>query len=100
MMNARPLTILSGAELKTTAFPARPALLDPILSAGSIGLVHGPAGIGKSFLALGIAWAVASGGSVLGWRAPRPQKVLYLEGELTAVEMQRRIDLFGTPPPL
>ncbi len=99
MMNASPLTILSAAEFKATAYPARVSLLDPILGAGSIGLIHGPAGIGKSFMALGIAWAVASGGSFLGWRAPRPHKVLYLEGEMTAVEMQRRIGLFGTPPP-
>src|SRR3954471_10508523 len=99
MMNASPLAVLSAAELKATVFPPRPPVLDPLLSAGGIGLIHGPAGIGKSFLTLGIAWAVASAGSFLGWRAPRPHKVLYLEGEMTAVEMQRRIGLFGTPPP-
>src|SRR6476620_12374137 len=79
--------------------PPRSDLLPPWLASDTAALVYGPPGIGKSFLALGIAWAVASGGSFLGWRAPRPHKVLYLEGEMTAVEMQRRIGLFGTPPP-
>jgi putative DNA primase/helicase len=99
MTNASPLPILSAVEFEEAEFPPRPALLDPILSAGSIGLIHGPAGIGKSFLTLGIAWAVASGGSFLGWRAPRPHKVLYIEGEMTALEMRRRAGLFGTMPP-
>jgi hypothetical protein len=98
MTKASPLPILSAAALKAAEFTPRPPLLDPILSAGTIGLIHGPSGIGKSFLTLGIAWAVASGGDFLGWQAPRPHNVLYLEGELTAIELQRRVGLFGETP--
>jgi putative DNA primase/helicase len=47
-------------------------------------------GIGKTFLALGIAVAVASGAKFLRWGAPRPRRVLYLDGELPAKTVQER----------
>ena len=97
-MDARPLTYCSAGELAAATLPPRPFILEPLLAAGSAGLIYGPAGVGKSFLALGLALAAASGGSFLGWTATRPHKVLYLEGELGAVELQRRLTLFGPPP--
>jgi len=97
-MDARPLTYCSAGELAAATLPPRPFILEPLLAAGSAGLIYGPAGVGKSFLALGLALAAASGGSFLGWTATRPHKVLYLEGELGAVELQRRLALFGPPP--
>jgi hypothetical protein len=97
-MDASPLTYHSARALAAAAFPPRPFILEPLLAAGSAGLIYGPAGVGKSFLALGLAMAAASGGSFLGWTARRPHTVLYLEGELGAVELQRRLALFGAPP--
>jgi hypothetical protein len=55
--------------------------------------------VGKSFLALGIARAAAAGESFLGWRATRPHDVVYVDGEMAAAEIQRRLALFGPPPP-
>jgi hypothetical protein len=98
MSDATPLTYISAGALAATAFPPRPFILEPILAAGSAGLVYGPAGVGKSFLALGLAVAAASGKSFLGWTAGRPHKVLYLDGEMGALELQRRLALFGPPP--
>ena len=97
-MDASPLTYHSARALAAAAFPPRPFILEPLLAAGSAGLIYGPAGVGKSVLALGLAMAAASGGSFLGWTARRPHTVLYLEGELGAVELQRRLALFGPPP--
>jgi putative DNA primase/helicase len=75
--------------------PQRPMVLDPILSSQSLALLYGPRGIGKTFMALGIAWAAASGGSFLGWQAPRPRQVVYIDGETAAIEMRERLRLFG-----
>jgi putative DNA primase/helicase len=97
-MNARPLTYFSAAALARTPFAPRPFVLEPLLAAGGLGLVYGSAGIGKSLLALGIAWAAASGAGFLGWQAPRPHRVLYLDGALGGLELQRRLALFGPPP--
>ena len=48
-------------------------------------------GIGKTFFALEIAYAVASGGSFLGWTAPKPRGVLYVDGEMPGTVLQERI---------
>jgi hypothetical protein len=99
MMDASPLTFFSASQLMTAPLPPRPFILDPVLPLGSLGLIYGPPGVGKSFLALAIAWAAASGGSILGWKAARPHRVLYLEGEMGALEMRERVALFGASPP-
>src|SRR4051812_37135673 len=99
MMNAMPFPSLAAPDFAVAELaPSRP-LLDPLLQSGTLGLLYGPAGVGKSLVALGIAWAVASGGSFLGWRAERPHKVFYVEGEMAPAETQRRLALFGRHPP-
>jgi hypothetical protein len=98
MQNATDLSILTAAQLKAADLPPRRDLLSPWLASDTAALAYGPPGIGKSFLALGIAWAVASGGSFLGWRAPRPARVLYVDGELGAAELRDRVALFGPLP--
>lgn len=53
-------------------------------------MCHAPRGVGKTFTAGSIALAVASGGSLYGWQAPCPLKVLYIDGEMPAVAMKAR----------
>jgi hypothetical protein len=98
MQNATDLPILTAAQLMAADRPPRSDLLPPWLASDTAALVYGPPGIGKSFLALGIAWAVASGGSFLGWRSTRPRRVLYVDGEMGAAELRDRLALFGPLP--
>ena len=90
---------VAATELFAADLPERATILDPILSAKSLALLYGPRGLGKTFVALGIAWATASGGSFLGWHARRPHRVVYVDGEMAAVDMKRRLRLFGPAPP-
>jgi hypothetical protein len=77
--------------------PPREVLLEtadkksPILFAQSINQIFAWRGTGKTNIAFGVAHALATGGQFLRWRAPRPVKVLYVEGELPAYQMQERI---------
>jgi hypothetical protein len=71
--------------------PARERILAPWLLTQSLNMLHAWRGVGKTHVALGIAYAVASGGSFLGWKASRPRKVLYLDGEMPAASMQERL---------
>lgn len=98
MQNATDLSILTAAQLMAADLPPRSDLLPPWLASDTAALIYGPPGIGKSFLALGIAWAVASGGAFLGWQSPRPRRVLYVDGEMGAAELRRRLALFGPLP--
>ena len=98
MMNASAPSILSAAELLAADLAPRADLLAPLLLADSAALVYGPGGIGKSFFALSLAWAVAGGGRFLGWQSPRPHRVLYVDGEMGAAAVRERLALLGPPP--
>jgi hypothetical protein len=52
--------VLSAPELLAADLPPNAAILDPILSPKTLALLYGPRGLGKTFAALGIAWAAAS----------------------------------------
>ena len=98
MIHAR-LPLISAPELMTAPLPERQFVLEPILTNKSLALIHGPRGLGKSFFALSLAWAVASGNSFLGWQAPRPHRVLYIDGETPMSEMRERMRMLGSMPP-
>ena len=58
-------------------------------------MLYAPRGIGKSWLGLSIGLAVASGSDLLRWSAPRPKRVLYVDGEMPLVSLQERIGLLS-----
>lgn len=65
-------------------------LLDPLLKHQGLAMIHGYRGLGKTHVSIGIAVAVASGGSFLRWSAPQPQGVLFVDGEMPAAALQER----------
>lgn len=85
-----PLVALAVEELLTRVIKPREMLIEPILPEQGLAMLHSCRGIGKTFLSLGIAAAVASGGKFLRWTAPRPRRVLYVDGELPAKTIQER----------
>src|SRR6516165_814345 len=93
----RPQTI-SAAELITADLPARERLVEPILPAKGLVMLYGPRGLGKTHVAMGIAWAAASGSSFLKWRAEQPRRVFYVDGEMPAADMQERLRMTGSSP--
>lgn len=86
-----PLRVVDLHDFLKMHIPPRETLLDPWILSQWLGMVHGWRGEGKTFLSLSIAYAVASGGSVLGWKAPKPAKVLYLDGEMLGALLQERL---------
>jgi hypothetical protein len=90
--------MLTAAELLAAEAAPRHDVLAPVLTSDSIALVYGPPGIGKSFFALAVAWAAASGGSFLGWTSPRPHRVVHVDGGLSAATLRERVALFGPTP--
>ena len=86
------IRIYTLEELLKAKFPPRETLLEPWLPEKGIAMVYAPRGVGKTHLALGCAHAVASGGTFLKWHAPRPRRVLLLDGEMPVVTLQERLD--------
>jgi RecA-family ATPase len=68
-------------------------MLAPWLPEKGLAMIFAPRGVGKTWVALSIAHAIASGGDFLRWRAPQPRRVLYIDGEMPAVTLQER---YGT----
>lgn len=71
--------------------PPREDILAPWLPVQGLTMIYAPRGIGKTHVALGIAYAVANGSTFLNWSAPKPRNVLYLDGEMPATLMQERL---------
>ncbi|MEJ7669971.1 MAG: AAA family ATPase [Casimicrobiaceae bacterium] len=85
------LCVLNLGELLIREFPERDAILRPWLASQSLTMIHSWRGVGMTHMALGIAYAVATGGKFLTWEAPRPRRVLYLDGEMPATAIRDRL---------
>jgi transposase-like protein len=92
-----PAAALAASSLVALE-PPEPALLGPI-APGSIALLRGPRGVGKSWLALAMSHAVASGSGLLGWNT-RPAPVLYVEAAMSGALLGARLRVLGSAPAL
>jgi putative DNA primase/helicase len=80
--------------------PERALMLSPWLPEKSLGMLYAPRGVGKTYLALSIAVAVATGTKLLKWTPDRPRRVLYVDGEMPARTVQERLKaLLAALPP-
>jgi len=87
----RTFNVDSLGEFLQREIPPREQVLAPWLPMQGLVMVYAARGVGKTFFALNVAYAVASGGSFLNWSAPKPRGVLYIDGEMPAVAMQERL---------
>ena len=55
-------------------------------------MIHARPAVGKTFLAIGIAFAVAAGGKFLKWEASQPRGVLYVDGEMAGSDIKKRYE--------
>lgn len=83
-------TVSLGALLDTPMTP-RQWLLAPWLREQESALIWAAPGVGKTMLTLSLALAIAGGGSLLGWRAPAPRRVLFIDGEMPLDDLQGRL---------
>jgi len=98
------LSPINIEEFLRLEIPPRELILSPWLPEQGLAMIFARAGIGKTYLALSIAYAIASGDSILKWNAPKPRRVLYVDGEMPASTMQARISKIANsfekkPPP-
>lgn len=99
-----PLHVVNVADLLTMDLPERGYILYPVIPEQGLAMLYAPRGLGKTWAALSIAYAVASGQAVFGgWRSDTPRRVLYLDGEMPARTMKDRLTAIaagsGIAPP-
>ncbi len=83
-------------ELLAKQLPPSVPVVAPWLHSGESCLLWGGTGTGKSMIALTMALGAAGGGKVLGWEFPKPTRVLFVDGEQSERDLQRRLALLST----
>ncbi|MBU1039990.1 MAG: bifunctional DNA primase/polymerase [Proteobacteria bacterium] len=92
MTTSGSLRVVTHRELAAMDVPKPVLLLDPILSERGLTMLFAARGIGKTWVALCIAVALACGRMALGrWSAPEPRKVLYVDGEMSLNMLKERL---------
>ncbi len=71
----------------------REAIFGDWLLERGLAMVYAPSGIGKSWLSLSIATAVAGGGSLHEWTTPSAERVLLIDGEMDASDIKDRLGI-------
>lgn len=96
----KPFTdfIIDGEDLQTMKFPPMEWLIDDILPIGGVAMVSSKPKMGKTFLALQMAIAVASGKTFLGFQG-HEHEVLYVDLESDGNDMQTRIFMMSETIP-
>ena len=87
----RPIRAVNLDDFLQLILPPKEQILAPWLPTKGLCMVFAPRGVGKTHFGLGVAYAVASGGPYLCWQAKKPRKVLLLDGEMPAVNLQERL---------
>ena len=86
---------VTATELHNLELTPRKKLLGDWFAEGDCGFIFAFRGVGKTWLALAIAQALATGGKLGDWQAPGSVKVLYLDSEMPADLMRERCDGLG-----
>jgi hypothetical protein len=85
------LRAVSITELLRLDVKAREMVLHPFLPTQGLAMLYSQRGVGKTFIALGISVAVASGTTFLKWSASTARRVLYVDGEMPCATLRDRI---------
>lgn len=85
------LIVYGADEFVALNLPEREYILEPFFRQKNVGMLFANRGTGKTLVAMGMALAVSSGGRFLRWNAPKARRVLYVDAELPAQTLQKRI---------
>src|SRR5262249_2190248 len=66
-------------------------LMGEVFSTTTRAMIVGPTGLGKTKFGLALAHSMALGRAFCHWQAHRPARVLYIDGEMSRRQMQRRL---------
>jgi hypothetical protein len=72
-------------------------LIGELVREACLGMIHAPAGVGKTFFGLGMAVSLAHGVPFLEYPVLEPLSVLYCDGEMAAYDLRERLRLLSVP---
>jgi len=77
-----PAAVLAGDELSKIQLPPRQAIISDWFSEGDCGFIFAPRGLGKTWMNLGLAVAITTGGAFGPYKSQVAWPVLYVDGEM------------------
>lgn len=81
----------SFSQLIAEEIKPREMVIDPWLPVGGLAMVYAERGIGKTFFAMNLGYAVMAGHPFFKWSVPMPRSVLYLDGEMHRDDLKSRL---------
>lgn len=100
LLEAYDRSIMSCEALRELGIPPREPVLGTFFLEGDLGFIYAPRGLGKTWLSLAMASAIATGGSCGVWQAARPRRVVYVDGEMPSESVVQRVHGLGSSPNL
>jgi putative DNA primase/helicase len=88
-------SIVTSAELPTLTLTPRRKLMDEWFREGDLGYIFGFRGVAKTWFALGLSTALATGGRFGEWVAHEPIPIAYLDSEMPAEDICQRLTGMG-----
>lgn len=86
----QPVVLDTLEGLARLDLPKRDYVLSPVIPTRGLAMLFAARGVGKTHVGLGIGYAVATATAFLRWHAPKPRRVLYIDGEMPAEALQER----------
>ena len=90
---------MTARDLARLQLPPQEFLIDPWLPKGGLAMVWATRGIGKTWFALSLAISVSGGKDFLGYGVPKPERVLFIDGEMSLAELKERVGCLTAVPP-
>jgi hypothetical protein len=89
--NGHKLRDVDIRDFLTMTFDPQQFIIEPILPLRGSGMIYSPAGAGKTYIGLYMAYCIALGyDHCFVWDVPAARRVLYVDGEMDKETMQRR----------
>lgn len=89
--DAGKVRVYTLEEYLSLKMKPRALLLEPVIREKDLVMAYGYRGVGKTFFALAIGLAVATGTRFLEWCAPESASVLLVDGEMPVETLQQRV---------
>ncbi|WP_265658073.1 AAA family ATPase [Francisella philomiragia] len=91
IVQPKPLRALDWADIIGMNLKEKSYILEPLIREKDLIMIYAPAGVGKTHVSTGIAWAVSTGGEFLGWKSTSSKKVLIVDGEMPLRSIRDRL---------
>ena len=88
-------SFVTGKELKGLIIIPRKKIMADWFREGDLGYIFGFRGVAKTWFALGLGTALATGGKIGEWQAHETVQVAYLDSEMPAEDIRSRVTGLG-----